>query len=184
VPADRPLIAAACCRVSCKTRPMKCPVRGRQPGHRRTPALAVGASASPVGSAVPPWTSMAEVNGTRCGTPALAGERHPEAFGHLCRAARLRFARGVDAWRHGGFCVGCCWAEARDVRHRRGRNDLNSAPRPADGPRADPHSGARTVHSPEQPCSRSARRLPLESGARALAPAPWRPRVPRALSRS
>jgi hypothetical protein len=56
VPADRPLLTAARCRVSCKTRPMKCPVRGRQPGHRWTPAFAVGASASPVGSAVRHWT--------------------------------------------------------------------------------------------------------------------------------
>ena len=32
VPSQRPLV------VTCKTRRMKCPVRERQPGHRRTPA--------------------------------------------------------------------------------------------------------------------------------------------------
>jgi hypothetical protein len=66
VPADRPLLTAARCRVSYKTRPMKCPVRGRQPGHRRTPALAVGASASPVGSAVPPWTRSRSAASPSC----------------------------------------------------------------------------------------------------------------------
>jgi hypothetical protein len=66
VPADRPLLTAARCRVSCKTRPMKCPTRWRQPGHRRTPGLAVGASASPVGSAVPPWTRSSSAASPSC----------------------------------------------------------------------------------------------------------------------
>jgi hypothetical protein len=66
VPADRPLLTAARCRVCCKTRPMKCPVRGRQPGHRRTPALAVGASASPVGAGVPPRTRSSSAASPSC----------------------------------------------------------------------------------------------------------------------
>jgi hypothetical protein len=102
VPADRPLSAAARCRVSCKTRPMRCPVRGRQPGHPRTPALAVGATASPAGSAVPPWTSLESMNRS-CADASLARarERHrrpePRArAGHLDgptrahRSCRLR----------------------------------------------------------------------------------------------
>jgi hypothetical protein len=129
VPADRPLLTAARCRVSFKTRPMKCPLGGRQPGHRRTPALAVGASASPAGSAVPPRTSNSSAASPSC--PGVL-PRHtvdaptqPRCVASHGLRFRNRLLRAVSATRTG--VSQCATRNTRGQRRRApGRASLDS----------------------------------------------------------
>jgi hypothetical protein len=124
VPADRALSRPLVVACPCKTRPMRRPVRARQPGHRRAPASAAGASASPVGSAVPPRRGAAApparpVPASCLGTvdaprsvqdntaPTVRGrvpnaesaERSSATVSGKCRAAITAAARGLPAHR-------------------------------------------------------------------------------------
>jgi hypothetical protein len=74
------------CRVSRNTRPMKCPMRGRQPGHHTTPAFTRERARRSPTPALLPWTTSGHV-AARVWAPADA--RFPGASGSAASVGRV-----------------------------------------------------------------------------------------------